>query len=75
MGYTFDISLLPNVLDLQPKAGLMVGFAVTFLVLVWVSVATRMYVRVFMIRAFGWDDVALLMASVGIESTVIRIVS
>jgi hypothetical protein len=69
MGYTFDISLLPNVLDLQPKAGLMVGFAVTFLVLVWVSV------RVFMIQAFGWDDVALLMASVSIESTVIRIVS
>jgi hypothetical protein len=34
-----------------------------------------MYVRVFMIQAFGWDDVALLMASVSIESTVIRIVS
>jgi len=67
MADTFDVSLLPNVLELQPKAHLMTGFGVTFLVLVWVSVATRVYVRCFMIRAFGWDDMILLMASVGFE--------
>jgi hypothetical protein len=64
MADTFDISLLPNVLDLQPKAHLMIGFGVTFLVLVWISVSTRIYVRLFMIRAFGWDDATLVMASV-----------
>ena len=65
MADTFDVSLFPNVLELQPKAHLMTGFGVTFLVLVWASVATRIYVRLFMIRAFGWDDVTLLLASVG----------
>ncbi|KEQ70495.1 hypothetical protein M436DRAFT_9767, partial [Aureobasidium namibiae CBS 147.97] len=65
---TFDVSLLPNVLELQPKAHLMTGFGVTFLVLVWVSVATRVYVRCFMIRAFGWDDLILLMASIAFSS-------
>lgn len=70
MADTFDVSLLPNVLDLQPKAHLMIGFGVTFFILVWVSVATRVYVRSFMIRAFGWDDVTLLMASVGSESNI-----
>jgi hypothetical protein len=70
MANTFDVSLVPNVLELQPKAHLMVGFGVTFFILVWLSVATRMYVRVFMIRAFGWDDITLLMASVGFGSSI-----
>jgi hypothetical protein len=69
MADTFDISLLPNVLDLQPKARLMTGFATTFLVLVWISLSTRIYVRLFMIRAFGWDDATLVMASVSLEAS------
>ncbi|KAI4730665.1 hypothetical protein E4T49_01604 [Aureobasidium sp. EXF-10728] len=68
MSDTFDISLIPNVLELQPKAHLMIGFGVTFLVLVWLSVALRVYVRLFMIRAFGWDDAILLMSSVTFSS-------
>lgn len=70
MADTFDVSLLPNVLELQPKAHLMIGFGVTFFVLVWLSVATRVYVRSYMIRAFGWDDITLLMASVGFGSII-----
>lgn len=75
MADTFDVSLLPNVLELQPKAHLMIGFGVTFFVLVWVSIATRVYVRLFMIRAFGWDDVTLLMASVSFVIILTRTLS
>jgi hypothetical protein len=64
---TFDISLLPNVLELQPKAHLLFGFSVTFLVLVWTSLALRVYVRVFTIKAFGWDDAMLIWAAVSLE--------
>jgi hypothetical protein len=47
----------------------MTGFATTFLVLVWISLSTRIYVRLFMIRAFGWDDATLVMASVSLEAS------
>ncbi|KAI5194974.1 hypothetical protein E4T38_09286 [Aureobasidium subglaciale] len=68
MAEPFDISLLPNVLELQPKAHLMIGFGVAFLVLVWLSVALRIYVRLFMIRAFGWDDGMLLISTMTFSS-------
>lgn len=61
---TFDISILPNVLELQPKAHLLTGFSITFLVLVWTSLACRVYVRMFTIKAFGWDDATLIMSAV-----------
>ncbi|KAH0353024.1 hypothetical protein KCU81_g1554, partial [Aureobasidium melanogenum] len=61
---TFSVSLLPNVLDLQPRAHLLFGFSVTFLVLVWTSLALRVYVRIFTIKAFGWDDAFLIWAAV-----------
>lgn len=64
---SFDISLLPNVLELQPKAHLMTGFGVAFLILVWTSISLRVYVRMFMIRAFGWDDAILLMSAVSLR--------
>ena len=66
MSSNFDVSLLPNVLDLQPKAHLMVGFGVAFLTLVWITVALRIYVRAFMIRAFGWDDAICIMSAVSL---------
>ncbi|THZ96173.1 hypothetical protein D6C83_09154, partial [Aureobasidium pullulans] len=68
MADSFDISLLPNVLELQPKAHLMTGFGVAFLILVWTSISLRVYVRMFMIRAFGWDDAILLMSAVTFTS-------
>ncbi|KAH0075604.1 hypothetical protein KCU96_g14654, partial [Aureobasidium melanogenum] len=64
----FDVSLLPNVLELQPKAHLLFGFSVAFLVLVWASLALRVYVRVFTIKAFGWDDAMLIWAAVTFTS-------
>lgn len=64
---TFVISLLPNVLELQPRAHLLIGFSITFLVLVWTSLAFRVYVRIFTIKAFGWDDATLIMSAVGVE--------
>lgn len=64
---TFSVSLLPNVLDLQPKAHLLFGFSVTFLVLVWTALTLRVYVRIFTIKAFGWDDAFLIWAAVSLE--------
>lgn len=63
------IPLLPSVLDLQPKAHLMMGFAVTFLTLVWFSISLRIYVRVFMIRALGWDDGFLLLSAASFRTS------
>ncbi|KAK6001916.1 hypothetical protein QM012_002406 [Aureobasidium pullulans] len=65
---TFDVSLLPNVLELQPKAHLLIGFSITFLVLVWTSLACRVWVRIFTIKAFGWDDATLIMSAVTFTS-------
>lgn len=64
---TFDIPILPNVLELRPKAHLLTGFSITFLVLVWTSLACRVYVRVFTIKAIGWDDATLIMSSVSLR--------
>jgi hypothetical protein len=65
-----DTSLYPNVLDLQPKAHLLEGFAIFFLVLVWLSIFLRVYVRIFTIKAFGWDDGFLICASVRVDQIV-----
>src|SRR5271167_1862615 len=35
-----------------------------FLTLSWVAVVTRMFVRVHMLKSFGWDDFAMILALV-----------
>jgi hypothetical protein len=35
-----------------------------FLTLSWVAVVTRMFVRVHMLKSFGWDDFAMMLALV-----------
>lgn len=41
-----------------------VAVAITFLVLSWISVALRIYVRGFLLRAFQWDDITIIITLV-----------
>lgn len=45
------------------------GIAVAFLVLAWMSVAVRTYVRYFMLNQFGRDDWVMVAAAVRIGQT------
>lgn len=42
----------------------LIGVVTAFLILTVLSVGARVYVRVFMIRSFGWDDWLMLVALV-----------
>jgi hypothetical protein len=59
-----DISDLPNVLNLATRSSQMVGVSIAFLIPVWVSIVLRVYVRVWMAKAFGWDDGIMIVAAV-----------
>ncbi|CAD0097853.1 unnamed protein product, partial [Aureobasidium mustum] len=46
----------------------MVGVSIAFLIPVWVSIFLRIYVRVFMAKAFGWDDGIMIFAAMSFTS-------
>lgn len=45
----------------------MITVAAVFLVISWISVSLRLYVRGFMIRSLGWDDWMCLLTQVGLR--------
>ena len=53
----------------QNKGPVFSAFAITFCALACVSVLLRLYVRVRMIRAGGWDDVCICFALVNNDVT------
>jgi hypothetical protein len=61
-----------NIADLAPEyvnashAGRIVALVGFFQFLALTFVALRVYVRVFMVRAFGWDDGLIVVASVSL---------
>lgn len=55
---------LPDYSDQGSRLELMVVVAIIFLVLSYISVALRIYVRVFMLRAFQLDDISILICLV-----------
>lgn len=61
-----DLSGLPNVMSLQSRSTQMVGVSIAFLIPVWVSIFLRVYVRVWMAKAFGWDDGIMILAAVSV---------
>lgn len=48
------MSEFPSITELESVPMLVV--ALTFLSISWLAVSLRIYVRGYMIRAFGWDD-------------------
>ncbi|KAH0151756.1 hypothetical protein KCU67_g10121, partial [Aureobasidium melanogenum] len=46
----------------------MEGVSIAFLIPVWVSIFLRVYVRVFMAKAFGWDDGIMILAAMSFTS-------
>lgn len=40
------------------------GVTIAFLIISWIAVSMRMYVRGFLIHNFGWDDAVMLLAAV-----------
>jgi hypothetical protein len=64
MASSIDLSGLPDVRNLGSRASQMVGVSIAFLIPVWVSMGLRIYVRVCMAKAFGWDDGIMIFAAV-----------
>jgi hypothetical protein len=64
MASSMDVSAFPNVMDLRSRSSQMVGVSIAFLIPVWVSIVLRVYVRVCMAKAFGWDDGIMILAAV-----------
>ncbi|KAF7441428.1 Integral membrane protein [Pyrenophora tritici-repentis] len=46
---------------MEDRSGQVLGIALTFLVLAWVTVGLRCYVRTFMVKGFGIDDYTMLL--------------
>lgn len=46
----------------------MIAISVAFLAISWTSVTLRVFVRAFMIRAFGWDDWVMLVTLVSLAT-------
>ncbi|KAE8854013.1 hypothetical protein HRS9122_01005 [Pyrenophora teres f. teres] len=46
---------------MEDRSGQVLGIALTFLVLAWVTVGLRCYVRIFMVKGFGIDDYTMLL--------------
>ncbi|KAG9858505.1 hypothetical protein KCU98_g461, partial [Aureobasidium melanogenum] len=46
----------------------MQGVSIAFLIPVWVSIVLRIYVRVCMAKAFGWDDGIMILAAMSFTS-------
>lgn len=59
-----DMSGLPNVMNLRSRSSQMEGVSIAFLIPVWISIFLRIYVRVCMAKAFGWDDGIMILAAV-----------
>ncbi|KAG9946308.1 hypothetical protein KCU85_g6680, partial [Aureobasidium melanogenum] len=68
MASSIDISGLPNVMDLRSRSSQMLGVSIAFLVPVWVSIVLRIYVRVCLAKAFGWDDGIMILAAMSFTS-------
>ncbi|KAM0713434.1 hypothetical protein Q7P37_010396 [Cladosporium fusiforme] len=49
--------------EAQERRIMMTAVVVVFLVISWIAVALRTWVRGFMIRSFGWDDALMLLAA------------
>lgn len=64
MATSMDLSGLPNVMNLRSRSSQMQGASIAFLIPVWVSIVLRIYVRVCMVKAFGWDDAIMILAAV-----------
>lgn len=64
MASSMDMSGLPNVMNLRSRSSQMLGVSIAFLIPVWVSIVLRIYVRVYMAKAFGWDDGIMIFAAV-----------
>lgn len=50
--------------DAKGRSDLIVGVTIAFLTVAWIAVSMRTYVRLIMIRNFGWDDAVMLLAAV-----------
>ncbi|KAH0391540.1 hypothetical protein KCU89_g14411, partial [Aureobasidium melanogenum] len=46
----------------------MEGVSIAFLIPVWISIVLRIYVRVCMAKAFGWDDGIMILAAMSFTS-------
>ncbi|KAL0941911.1 uncharacterized protein CTRU02_204674 [Colletotrichum truncatum] len=49
-------------LPFENRKGTIIGIIVPFLVLAWVSVGLRIYTRVRIVKAPGWDDIVIVIA-------------
>ncbi|KAI4724979.1 hypothetical protein E4T49_07319 [Aureobasidium sp. EXF-10728] len=68
MASSIDMSAFPNVLDLRSRSSQMLGVSIGFLIPVWISIVLRIYVRVCMAKAFGWDDGIMIFAAMTFTS-------
>lgn len=46
------------------RKDLIAGVTIAFLSIAWIAVSMRPYVRLFMIKNYGWDDAVMLLAAV-----------
>jgi len=46
------------------RSDLIAGVTIAFLSIAWIAVSMRTYVRLFMIKNYGWDDAVMLLAAV-----------
>lgn len=50
---------------MEDKGPELFGVAVAFLILSWIAVTLRVYVRVWMLKSFGLDDYLIVASQVG----------
>lgn len=49
---------------MQERGGQIAAVAITFTFLTWLTVGLRCYVRIFMVKSFGWDDRFMVMTAI-----------
>lgn len=59
-----DVTSVLEHAEADDRRTLMTSVTVVFLVISWLSVFSRTYVRGFIIHSFGWDDAIMLLAAV-----------
>lgn len=60
--FAFIFGVMGSVEDHQNAA--IIAVAATFMTVAFITVALRCYVRLRLVKAFGWDDTAMLVAMV-----------